>query len=170
MVLLFKPEHVNPIDIELKTETRRMWSKRRVKIGSIHKAKTKMLSKNYFALLQVVNVYQEKLRSITAEGARAEGGYTVESYIDKFYEINPQLDRKDFPFVWVWVVKFKKVGLGNLPADSIEFKEKVKEILSCSNCNIAFPELPVVKGLSCCQCGKELTAVRVLTKKERAKI
>jgi hypothetical protein len=120
-MLLFKPEHVKSIDNGLKTETRRTWKKPRAKVGSTHKAKTKMLSKNYFAVLKIKEVYQEKLRSITKESAYAEGGYTVESYVDKFYEINPKENRANYAFVWLWVVKFEKVAPGNLPIDSKEF-------------------------------------------------
>lgn len=120
-MLLFKPEHVKSIDDRIKTETRRTWKKARVTKGSIQKAKTQMLSKNYFALLKIKEVYQEKLRSITEESAYAEGGYTVDSYIDKFYEINTKEDRENYAFLWLWVVKFEKIGPGNLPIDSKEF-------------------------------------------------
>ena len=123
-MLLFKPEHVKAIDSGLKTQTRRTWKKPRVTVGSRQKAKTQMLSKNYFAVLRIKNVYQEKLRSISEEDAYAEGGYTRQSYIDKFYEINSKLDREEFAFLWLWVVVFEKVESGNLPIDSPEFAEK----------------------------------------------
>jgi hypothetical protein len=124
-MLLFKPEHVKSIDECIKTQTRRTWKKARVTDDSIQKAKTKMLSKHYFALLRITEPpYQEKLRSLTEESAYAEGGYTVDSYIDKFYEINLKLDRENYAFLWLWVVKFEKVGPGNLPIDSPEFAPK----------------------------------------------
>jgi hypothetical protein len=122
-MLLFKPEHVKPIDTGLKTQTRRTWKKPRVTDGSFQKAKTQMLSKNYFALLRITeSPYQEKLRSISDADAYAEGGYTYQSYIDKFYEIYPKLDREQMAFLWLWVVKFEKVGPGNLPIDSPAFQ------------------------------------------------
>jgi hypothetical protein len=121
-MILFKPEHVKPIITGLKTQTRRTWGKPRVTRGSLQKAKTQMLSKNYFALLRITDLYQEKLRSISDVDAYAEGGYTYESYVDKFYEINPKLDREQMAFLWLWVVKFEVVEEGNLPADSEEFK------------------------------------------------
>lgn len=127
-MLLFKPEHVESIDNGLKTETRRNWKKPRVTVGSIQKAKTQMLSKDYFALLKIKEIYQEKLRSITEESAKAEGGYTIDSYVDKFYEINYKLDREEtYPFIWLWVVKFEKVGLGNKPIAFFTQKESEKK-------------------------------------------
>jgi hypothetical protein len=123
-MLLFKPEHVKPVDSGLKTETRRIWKKKRCKVGSIHKAKTKMLSKNYFALLKIKAVWKEEFHCITEEGARKEGGYTRDAFIDKFFEINPKIAELTgegaVPFN-VWVIDFEKVGVGNLPIDSKEF-------------------------------------------------
>jgi hypothetical protein len=73
-MLLFKPEHVPLILEKTKTETRRIWKKRRCKVGSIHKAKTQMLSKEYFAKLKILDCHKEEFRCITEEGAKAEGG------------------------------------------------------------------------------------------------
>jgi len=102
-MILFKPEHVDLILKGIKTETRRTWKKQRVKVGSIQKAKTKMLSKDYFAKLKILDVYLDKLGNMTVDDCYAEGGYMPDEYEDKFKEIygfwKPELD--------VWVVKFK---------------------------------------------------------------
>ncbi len=93
-MLLFKPRHVawicnvSPETMEPKTETRRGWKAPRVKVGSIHRAKTQMLSKDYFALLKILNVYKERLWDIDEAGARAEGCRDVLGYLRVFYVIN----------------------------------------------------------------------------------
>ena len=111
-MLLFKPEHVKPIQDGTKTQTRRIWKKAQAKIGSIHKAKTEMFSKDYFALLVILDVHREEFHCLTEEDAQKEGGYTRESYIEKFFEINPKIDKitshGKLPFN-VWVVEFRNV-------------------------------------------------------------
>jgi hypothetical protein len=108
-MLLFKPEHVEPILKGLKTQTRRIWKKPRVLVGSTQKAKTVMLSKEYFALLKITGLHHEVFQCLTEEDAKAEGGYTKESYLKKFWEINPKVfkytDGGKIPFN-VWVVDF----------------------------------------------------------------
>lgn len=112
-MLLFKPEHVIPIDSGTKTETRRFWKKQRVTVGSIQKAKTEMLSKDYFALLKINEVYRQPLTEISEESAQREGGYTKEEYIVKFFEINPDAPKDIVPFV----VVFDRIAAGNKPIE-----------------------------------------------------
>lgn len=108
-MLLFKPEHVGPILRGEKTQTRRAWIKRsHARIGGIHKAKTKMLSRGYFALIKILGVRQERLGDITEEDAKAEGGYTIETFRQKWVEINGSWD----PDQLVFVVSFRVVQGG----------------------------------------------------------
>ena len=111
-MLLFKPEHVKPILDGTKTQTRRIWKRARAKAGSVHKAKLGLFSKEFFALLKIKAVWREEFHSITEEEAKKEGGYTRESYIKKFFEINPKAykltDQGRIPFN-VWVVEFELV-------------------------------------------------------------
>lgn len=100
-MLLFKPYHVEPILKGIKTETRRIWKKQRVKKGSIHKAKIKMLSKEYFALLHIDNINTEHLFDITEEGAWKEGGYTRDEFLKIWDEINPKVLANLNPLVYV---------------------------------------------------------------------
>lgn len=130
-MILFKPEHIKPILDGQKTQTRRIWKKARVKKGSVHKAKTKLFSKDYFALLKIKDVWKEEFHCLTDEDARKEGGYTREAYIRKFFEINPKLweltDHGSLPFN-VWVVEFEVIRQGqNLIVEAVE--NAMKELL-----------------------------------------
>jgi hypothetical protein len=107
-MLLFKPEHQEPILSRTKTQTRRVWKKKRANVGSIHLAKTKMLSKEYFAKLEIQAVYQERLIDISEEDAIAEGYPDSATYLTKFCEINKL---KFLPTDLItWVVKFRVVA------------------------------------------------------------
>ena len=106
-MILFKPEHVDLILAGTKTQTRRIWKKPRAKIGAIHLAKTKMISKEFFARLEILAVYQEKLSDISDEDARAEGYKNSAAYFVAFCRIN----RLDYvPDELVYVVKFRVVA------------------------------------------------------------
>lgn len=104
-MILFKPYHIFPILIGLKTETRRTWEKPRVKIGSIQKAKTRMISKAYFARLRILAVYQQRLGDMTEQDAYEEGGYTLEGYKQAFQKIYGEWDEN----MIVYVVKFEVI-------------------------------------------------------------
>jgi hypothetical protein len=103
MTLLFKPEHVQPILNGIKTQTRRVWKKPRVKVGGIYKAKTKLFSKDYFTMLKVTGLRKERLGDISEEDAWAEGGYTVEEFRKVWERINGRWD----PEQEIWVVEFE---------------------------------------------------------------
>ncbi|MFQ5880149.1 MAG: ASCH domain-containing protein [Dehalococcoidia bacterium] len=106
MALLFRPEHVEPILQGVKTETRRLWQRPRVRVGAVHRAKLRMLSPDHFALLRITGLRQERLRQISDEDAGWEGGYTRETFLDKWFEIHPR-SPDDPP---VWVVEFAVAG------------------------------------------------------------
>ena len=80
-------------------------------MGSIHLAKTMMLSKDFFAKLEILDVYQERLGSISKEDAIAEGYPTVNDYLRAFRKINHLSDNDFYETLktMVWVVKFKAV-------------------------------------------------------------
>ena len=108
-MILFKPEHVEPILNGTKTQTRRTWKKPRAKVGSIHLAKRKMLFKEYFARLEILAVYQERLGNISEEDAQAEGYPSKAAYLEAFARINKQSVGDDFFNQLVWVVRFRAV-------------------------------------------------------------
>ncbi len=80
-----------------------MWQKPRVKVGSIQKAKTMMISKAYFTQLRIIAVYREKLGDMTEQDAYDEGGYTLDEYKETFKRIYGFYD----PDKIVYVVKFE---------------------------------------------------------------
>lgn len=91
-MLLFKPEHVEPIIDGSKTETRRIWKRKRVNVGAEHLACTRPMWCNPpgkpFARLLILAHREERLGVITDVGARAEGYQDVEHYLEAFLRIN----------------------------------------------------------------------------------
>ena len=109
-MILFKPQHVEPILAGTKTQTRRIWKKPRAKVGSIHLAKIRMLSKEFFAKLQITAVYTERLGDISTEDAIAEGYPNKNSYLIAFANINHQsVNDENFLNQILHVVKFELV-------------------------------------------------------------
>jgi len=111
-MLLFKSEHVGSILSGRKTETRRIWEKWRCNVNSVHLAKTRMLSSDYFARLIISDRWEEQLGDITDGGAWREGYDSREEYLQKFQEINSKSLRKScIPFeeIPVKVISFRVI-------------------------------------------------------------
>jgi hypothetical protein len=126
-MILFKPEHMQPIQKGIKTQTRRVWDSPRAKVGSIHKAKLQMLSKDYFAKLHILKIHQEKLGDITPEDAKKEGGYTVPQFKRKWEMINKSWD----PELLVYVVEFECIPNVDLkPGDHVRMSKECYEYLT----------------------------------------
>ncbi|HHW45053.1 MAG TPA: ASCH domain-containing protein [Desulfotomaculum sp.] len=70
-MILFKPEHVEPILSGCKTQTRRL-GKKRWKVGSVHQCRLNYRAEP-FACVRVTAVRRERLDNITEEDARREG-------------------------------------------------------------------------------------------------
>ena len=105
-MILFHPEHVQPIFDDLKIKTRRLGKKRWI-MESVHKAKTAMISKDYFALLRILTLHREPLGAMTEKDAWEEGGYTLPGYKKEWEKING--DGSWDPELLVWVVQFERV-------------------------------------------------------------
>lgn len=101
--MLFKPEHQGMILSGRKTQTRRIWKMSRVKVNGVYKAKTKMLSKEYFAKIRVIKLFKQKLDDISDEDIHKEG------YNNK----------GEFKNIWV---KINGEWKNDLIVDVIEFK------------------------------------------------
>jgi hypothetical protein len=78
--MLFKSEHVEPILSGRKTQTIRNWEKPWDKVGSIHKAKTALFSKDSFASIRITGLRKELLGNISCEDVDKEGYDDLESY------------------------------------------------------------------------------------------
>ena len=98
-MLLFQAEHLQPVYIGLKTETRRLWKEQRAREGSIHRIKTKIFSKKHHGFIRILEVWKENLLDITEKGAYNEGGYSKETYLKKWFEINPSSPENPEVFV-----------------------------------------------------------------------
>ncbi|SHE96597.1 ASCH domain-containing protein [Desulfofundulus australicus DSM 11792] len=102
-MILFKPEHVEPILSGCKTQTRRL-GKKRWKVGSVHQCRLSYRMEP-FAYVRVTAVRRERLGNITDDDARREGYLSVEAYREAFERIYGFWD----PDVDVWVVDFELV-------------------------------------------------------------
>ena len=85
--MLFKPEHVKMILSGQKTQSRRLWKKPMAKVDGTYKAKNKLFSKDYFAVLHVTKLWKEKLLDISEEDAKKEGYPSRGAFLQKFYDI-----------------------------------------------------------------------------------
>lgn len=105
-MILFKPEHVEPILRGEKTQTRRL-GKRRWRQGALHQCYTRPAFANPpgkpFARVRIGAVRQERLDEITEADARAEGYSSQPEYMAAFYRINGMV----MPWEPVWVVTFQ---------------------------------------------------------------
>lgn len=103
-MLLFKPRHRPLILDGTKTQTRRKWEKCRVRVGSIHQARTTLFGEP-FARLKILKVRQpEPVSAISDSDARAEGYPDAAAFLDVWrWEFGCEDDR-------VWVVEFEVVG------------------------------------------------------------
>ncbi len=103
-MILFKPEHVEPILSGQKVQTRRLSKKKRWNVGAIHQARTKMYDGgSCFCRLRVLAVEQEPLGSIDDFGAKLEGYDSREAYLEAFERINGPTPLDTL----VWVVEFE---------------------------------------------------------------
>lgn len=101
--MLFKPYHVPLIKRRQKTETRRIWPHGpRVREGSIHQGKTKMMTTRHFGHLRILKLWRQKLGDMTEEDAHAEGCQTLAEYREVWERINGSWD----PSLEVYAVRF----------------------------------------------------------------
>lgn len=107
-MILFKPEHVQPILTGEKTETRRIWKRCRVRVDALHWAQTRMFDPaSRFARLRIIDRWEEALEELSLQGARAEGYSGIAEYLIAFARIN-KIKVDDIPmYRLLWVVRFE---------------------------------------------------------------
>lgn len=111
-MILFKPEHVDPILEGRKTQTRRLGQKR-WNVGAVHQARTRMLdADSTFARLLIMDVRREKLRKISDADANAEGYANADEYLEVWRRVNriPRDEPTGNPEVWVVEFKLEEVS------------------------------------------------------------
>jgi hypothetical protein len=105
-VILFRPEHVEPILSVRKTQTRRAGNKR-WNVGSIHQCKTTLFSPDPpFARVRIFDVRRQKLGEMSREEVLAEGYRTWPEYMKALGRIHEREFGTDDE---VWVVTFEVV-------------------------------------------------------------
>lgn len=103
--MLFKPEHIEPIQRRKKTQTRRTGKKRWI-VGNCYQCKTSFKKgEKPFAYIRVTDLREEFLGQITDEDARKEGYPHIPAYKKAFKWIYGSWD----PHQIVWVVDFEKI-------------------------------------------------------------
>lgn len=100
-MILFKPEHVEPILSGRKTQTRRL-GRKRWKVGSIHQCKLNYRTEP-FTRVKVTAVRQERLGNIPEGDIRNQGYSSVKAYREASERIYGFWD----PGAEVWVVEFE---------------------------------------------------------------
>lgn len=105
-MLLFKPEHIEPILAGRKTETRRLWKRRRARPMALHWCTTKLYDKEArFCRVRIASCLREPLGCITDDGAMREGYASRELFLAAFERINGATPLATY----VYVVRFYKV-------------------------------------------------------------
>jgi len=120
--MLFKPQHIPQILDGIKVVTRRIWKRPCAKEGGTYRVKTKLLSKEYFALIKCTKLYKQPLGEMTEHDAWIEGKYTLVEYKIIFKEIYGFWDDAFTPTV----IEFECVSMGNtqVPKEWREIKRK----------------------------------------------
>ncbi len=105
--MLFKDSMIKPIIDGVKTETRRVWSRRMVRENNIYKAMTNYSRNSIFALIKIVYIRRERLGDIDEDSARKEGYRSVKEFVREWNNIHGSWD-PDLP---VYVIGFKVVKI-----------------------------------------------------------
>lgn len=103
-MLLFKPELVELIQSGKKTQTRRTWSRPRVRVGSVHQVKSSLFGEAH-CQVRISDLRRERLGDISEEDARAEGCNSREEFAQLWRSIHGCWDDDQA----VWVVTFEVI-------------------------------------------------------------
>ena len=103
-MILFRPEHVEPILRGIKTQTRRQ-GKKRWNVGDLHQCQTRLFGEGPFAVVRILDVRRQRLKQMSLEDVRSEGYGCPEDYVAVYKEIYGEWDGNQM----VWVVDFELV-------------------------------------------------------------
>ena len=110
-MILFQPEHIEPILNGTKTQTRRL-GKKRWKVGALRQCQTKLFDNDsVFCKVIIEDVYEQKLVDMSFKDVEAEGYSTHVEYMDAFCRIN-KIKVCEMSYIMnipIWVVKFRVV-------------------------------------------------------------
>ncbi|MFQ5920460.1 MAG: ASCH domain-containing protein [Nitrososphaerales archaeon] len=106
--MLFKSYLVEPILSGKKTETRRLWKRCRLSVGSRYKVRTGCSNESVFGTITVTYIRREKLGSIDTAGVRREGCRKL----DEFKRIWTDSYGSWQPDAEVYVIGFRLVQPG----------------------------------------------------------
>jgi hypothetical protein len=102
-VILFRPEHVEPILRQTKTQTRRQ-GKKRWNVGAVHQCQTKLFG-SPFAAVRIMGVRRQRLKHISDADLRAEGYGCLADYKAVFRDIYGEWNGNQM----VWVIDFELI-------------------------------------------------------------
>lgn len=110
-MIIFRARFIAPILDGRKTQTRRLWTRARVKSGGIYEGRTYRAGKP-FARLHVIDLWEERLGDIREEDAVKEGYSTSAEFLKDFFVIhdgkfNSRMNWLDHQ---VWTVSFEVMG------------------------------------------------------------
>lgn len=95
-MLLFTKLSADAILNDGKWQTRRCWLTQRVKVGSVHLARTRMLDSNStFAKLRILRVWEWDGLTISDEDAIAEGFETPQEFLSVYWDMNTKKYEKE---------------------------------------------------------------------------
>ena len=104
-MFLFQKNHIDQIQKETKTQTRRNHKRARARVGAIHQCRTELFGKPH-CHIRMTRVWTERLGAISYADAQAEGGYHQEEYINGLIEMHKgKLTRSSL----LWCYEFELV-------------------------------------------------------------
>lgn len=102
--MLFTEKHISMVLSGKKTQTRRRWDSPQVKVGNSYRATTDLFTPRAEApaYIEIVDLRTEPLGEIDTTDAAAEGGYSVDEFVDLWTEMHGEWN----PDEEVWVIDF----------------------------------------------------------------
>lgn len=107
-MIIFRARFIAPILERRKTQTRRLWSKARIRAGGTYEARTYRAGKP-FARLHVQDIWKERLGDIREEDAVKEGYATSAEFLKDFFAMHDGKFTSGIDWLdhRVWVLSFE---------------------------------------------------------------